>query len=67
MPTLVKEVKIVGIFIKLNRAITVSSTVWLHKFKIGSNRKLVGDEEVLVWVFVLVRVWEGFFIPVSRE
>lgn len=35
--------------------------------KIESNGKLVGDEEVLVWVFVLERSWEEFFIPVSRE
>lgn len=32
----------------------------------GSNRKLVGDEEVLEWVFVVVNEWKGFFIPVSR-
>lgn len=35
--------------------------------KTGSNRKLVGDEEVLEWAFVLVSEWEGFFIPISRE
>lgn len=33
----------------------------------GSNRKLVGNGEVLEWVFVLVNEWGRFFIPISRE
>lgn len=34
--------------------------------KTGSNRKLVGEEEVLEWAFVLVNEWEGLFIPIFR-
>lgn len=44
-----------------------STLFGITNLETGSNRKLVGDEEVLEWVFVLINEWEGFFIPISRE
>lgn len=67
MPTLTK-VKIVGIFTMLNIEHGLFPTLFdITNLETGSSRKLVGDEDVLKWVFVLVDEWEEFFIPVSRE